>query len=243
MFNIFSYPFVRVTLYAVIVALVLAFRFPSFHDNKKMQNLKKTPNSVKVTLFSPVKTEVKRKIKRKKIKKKIKRKKKKPKQKKKIKKVLKPKVPVKAVVPDKNITKTIEKKIETVETISKEVVQSKEPVKTQEPQVKEPEIVKISSAQQEKIKLYEEYVYNTIKSEKRYPTKARRMRQQGSVRVRFLIDKYGEILEHKIIKSSGYRTLDRATNKLFERIGKFEVPPEKLETPFEFSIELVYRLK
>ncbi len=90
---------------------------------------------------------------------------------------------------------------------------------------------------------YEAKLRERIFMQKFYPTKARRLKHQGDVTVRFVVTRDGTISKYNITGSSGFATLDKAVEKLFSRIRRFEPPPESLATPYEFSITLNYRLK
>jgi len=85
-------------------------------------------------------------------------------------------------------------------------------------------------------------VYATIAAEKRYPKKARRFHHQGTVKVRFALDRAGTVTQMQIIESSGYRTLDGAVSRLFRDLGAFEPPPPELETPLVMQIAINYTL-
>lgn len=235
---LFSCFLVRLTLYGALIASIVVLQFPQLVVEKKIQSLKKVPKSVRVSLVAPPKP--KPKIKPKPKPKKIIKPKPKPKLKPKPKKIIKPKplpkpevkIIPKIVPPDINITKPKEVEIKKIEPIVEVVV-------VEEPFMPEP----LSVEEENEIENYKVYLEDTIRSNKKYPTKARRMRHQGSVKVRFVIDKNGKIMEYEIVRPSGFSTLDKATLSLFKRVDSFDAPPEALETPYEFTIPLVYKLR
>ncbi len=236
--TLFSCFLVRLALYGVLISALVIFQFPQLIVQKKVQSLKKVPQSVRVSLVAPPKPKPKKIIKPKpKPKKLIK-----PKPKKRVKPKPKPKpkpipkaevkeIP-KIVPPDVNITKPKKVEIKKIEPVVEIAV------------IPEPTVVEVLTFEEEnKIENYKAYLEETIRLNKKYPTKARRMRHQGIVKIRFIIDKNGKILESEIVRSSGFSTLDKATIALFKRIDDFDDPPEALETPYEFTVPLVYKLK
>jgi periplasmic protein TonB len=58
----------------------------------------------------------------------------------------------------------------------------------------------------------------------RYPGGARN--ENGIAEVEFAIDRAGRVLSSRIIKSSGYATLDQDALKLLRRASPFPPPPE-----------------
>jgi len=229
----FSCFLVRLMLYTVVIASLVLLQFPQFMAEKKVRSMKKVPQSVKVSLVAPVKPKPKMKPKPKPKPKKII----KPKPKPKPKKIIKPKPQAKIEEPKRepvDINKTVPKKVQ---------IQEREPIVERAVSIEEPFVAQSFSMEEEnKTENYKAYIEDTIRSEKKYPTKARRMRHQGSVKVRFVIDEHGKIKKSEIVHSSGFNTLDKATLSLFKRIDSFDAPPEILETPYEFTIPLVYKL-
>ena len=76
----------------------------------------------------------------------------------------------------------------------------------------------------------------------KYPILSKRLKEQGKVIVRLLIDKNGAILNSTLILSSGYKRLDEASLEIV-KLWKF-IPARKgsqqidshVEIPFEFSL-------
>jgi len=89
---------------------------------------------------------------------------------------------------------------------------------------------------------YYAQVYATIAAEQHYPKKARLRREEGSVKVRFGIDRTGSILDVEIVSSSGHRTLDSAVRRLFRQVGAFAPPPPEMEAPLVMDITINYTL-
>ena len=72
-------------------------------------------------------------------------------------------------------------------------------------------------------------VRNTIDYNKQYPHRAKMRRQQGTVKISFVINASGRAEQVEIVESSGSRILDRATTELVARL-RFDAPPKDLET-------------
>lgn len=83
-----------------------------------------------------------------------------------------------------------------------------------------------------------------IAKAKSYPPDARKKGQEGEVRVKFTLDRYGDILARSVATSSGHAVLDAAALKVFDEMGKLPTPPNQLEgDSFTLMIPLNYRIK
>lgn len=82
-----------------------------------------------------------------------------------------------------------------------------------------------------------------IDQRKEYPLMARKGRMEGTVRVRFILDRDGGIRRTEVVQSSGRGLLDRATLQTISRIERFPPLPAAIEGN-ELSIEVPvsYRL-
>lgn len=72
-------------------------------------------------------------------------------------------------------------------------------------------------------------VRDTIDYNKQYPHRAKMRRQQGTVKVSFVINASGRAEQVEITESSGSRILDRATRELVARL-RFDAPPKELDS-------------
>ena len=127
-----------------------------------------------------------------------------------------------------------------------------EPVVKAEPEpVVEPEIIKpqpppVVTAPPVDNRIIDEYkitVRKAIETNKRYPRKARRLRQQGTVTLGFTILRDGTIENLRIIQSAGNTSLDQAALKTIRKInGKFPIPAELNRTSWEFNVPMKYSL-
>lgn len=66
----------------------------------------------------------------------------------------------------------------------------------------------------------------TLNQKKEYPDLARRMRQQGKLKVRFILERDGRILNAEVIEQSNYESLNQAAKKLLTEIKSFEPFPQ-----------------
>lgn len=82
-----------------------------------------------------------------------------------------------------------------------------------------------------------------IEKNKRYPQMARRRNQEGSVRIRFLIDNNGNVNALEIVKKAEYESLNKAALEAVRRAAPFAKPPAsvaksalKLELTINFKL-------
>lgn len=80
---------------------------------------------------------------------------------------------------------------------------------------------------------------------KKYPPQARSRRQEGTNRLRFVVDANGKVLSYEITGPSGSSILDRATLEMIRRAGTLPKPPAELLTngTIEIVAPFVYSLK
>lgn len=78
---------------------------------------------------------------------------------------------------------------------------------------------------------------------KRYPERARRLRQEGTVRVSFTIDRNGRLLSHRIVRSSGHPLLDQEIKSMLTRATPMPALPAGMSqsqltvtVPINFSL-------
>ncbi len=229
----------RYLLYLFILSLIIFIPFlEAKSEEKVVSHTKKT--SINVTLVEkPLIKKVQKKV----VKKKKPHRKPKPKKRSKVKptpkKIVEPKpIPIKSPPP-----KVVEKKeiIEEVPDLVKElVVETQEDAPTEELVEEEPSKEQILAS---KKNLYFATIYEKISQYKKYPKKAKRLRQEGEIKVRFLVDAQGRVSDFEILDQSDFRLLNKAVKKMFKKLKTFDAPPSGLELPLEISITISYRLK
>ena len=80
---------------------------------------------------------------------------------------------------------------------------------------------------------------------RQYPDAARRMHQEGTVKLRFQVDGNGRVLSYEVVGSSGHRILDRATQQMIRRAQPLPKPPGELlrNGSVEVVAPIVYSLR
>ena len=78
-----------------------------------------------------------------------------------------------------------------------------------------------------------------IKKHQKYPKNAAKMRHQGVVEVRFLLKQDGSVSDVKVLKSSGYSSLDEGALQNVERASK-DFPT--LQKDYYISIPISFKL-
>ena len=83
-----------------------------------------------------------------------------------------------------------------------------------------------------------------LNESKRYPSQARRYRQEGVVYLRFTMDRKGNVLAKRIEQSAGYPLLDEETLALIERAQPLPKPPTEMEgVSLEFVVPVEFFLR
>lgn len=79
---------------------------------------------------------------------------------------------------------------------------------------------------------------------KRYPDRARRLRQQGTVRVSFTIDRQGRLISHRIVGASGYPLLDQEVDALVRRASPMPPFPAGLtQSQLTITVPISFNLR
>jgi protein TonB len=77
-----------------------------------------------------------------------------------------------------------------------------------------------------------------------YPNTARIRRQQGTTLLRFVMDRQGRILSHRIEHSSGIPALDRAVEEMLARAEPLPaIPPEVRSAQLELIVPIRFELR
>lgn len=91
---------------------------------------------------------------------------------------------------------------------------------------------------------YQDAVRQKIEEKKEYPSEARRQGIEGVVYLRFTILSDGQTDKIKIIKSSGYKTLDDSAVTTVRKSNPFPPLPKEIKTSsVQIEVNLVYTLK
>ncbi len=93
---------------------------------------------------------------------------------------------------------------------------------------------------------YQAILANYLEQNKRYPSKARKRKQQGIVTLFFKIDGDGNLLEYKIIEPSKYRALNRAVLMMIKTAAPLPAVPidlRKNKQEFSYTLPIAFELK
>lgn len=83
-----------------------------------------------------------------------------------------------------------------------------------------------------------------LERHKSYPPAARAHREKGVVELAFSIDRDGRLLSSRIVKSSGYATLDAETLATVRRAQPFPVPPTGVDgRHFDFTVPVEFKIR
>ena len=92
--------------------------------------------------------------------------------------------------------------------------------------------------------LYFRALRDWLDRHKTYPRQAKRRGEEGTVVLAFTLNRYGMVLEHAIVRSSGHRMLDNTVEHLIRRAQPLPaIPPEmnvellQVIVPIEFRLE------
>lgn len=107
-----------------------------------------------------------------------------------------------------------------------------------EPTAEDPALIK--RIEQE----YRSKLQAAIEANKTYPRRARRLRQQGSVVVAFVVEKNGYIMDLEVASRSDSEILDTAALQTVQKVsGLFPLPEELNRAAWRFSIPINYYLR
>jgi len=162
-----------------------------------------------------------------------------------------PKV-VKKIVRAKIIPKVVDKPIEEKEPEPEpEPIVNTAPVAAAEPVVEAPppppvvqEPPKPSKDSIKKVmRSYLVALKKQLEKGKNYPSTARRLKQEGTVRVRFTIQADGQVEDIEISESSRYSSLDKSALEAVEKMGRFQPIPGILnKKSWRIEIPIQYKL-
>lgn len=82
-------------------------------------------------------------------------------------------------------------------------------------------------------------VLTLIAKNQSYPRSAQVRNEQGTTKIRVLIDSSGKVTGTEIVEGSGSDILDRESQKIFEKIGTLPTPPAGTN---KLVVPIVWRL-
>lgn len=83
-----------------------------------------------------------------------------------------------------------------------------------------------------------------LERHKQYPSRAQRRRQEGTVQLRFVVDREGKVLSYQIENTSGYTLLDREVEKMIRRAAPLPaMPKEMAQSRLELVVPVSFYLR
>ncbi len=83
-----------------------------------------------------------------------------------------------------------------------------------------------------------------LERHKNYPVSAQARRETGVTTVAFTIDREGKVVASRIVRSSGFESLDQETIATVRRAAPFPPPPENLPGPtFDFTVPIQFNIR
>lgn len=83
----------------------------------------------------------------------------------------------------------------------------------------------------------------SLAKHKRYPTASRRRGEEGIVKLFFIVDRDGSVLEYRISESSGSKRLDEAVIKMLDKASPLPAfPAEMTQQQLEVNVPIAFQL-
>ncbi len=89
---------------------------------------------------------------------------------------------------------------------------------------------------------YSALVSAWLEAHKRYPTYARERGEEGSVGLRFRVDRFGRVLDHTLLSSSGYADLDGGVDEMMRGAQLPPFPAGMTMSQIEVSVKIRFNL-
>jgi protein TonB len=91
---------------------------------------------------------------------------------------------------------------------------------------------------------YLSLVYSQLERNKVYPHVARIRKEQGTALLRFVVDRNGRVLTHRIDRSSGHGDLDHEVEEMLNRAQPLPVmPPDMTQAQIEIVVPVQFYLR
>lgn len=102
---------------------------------------------------------------------------------------------------------------------------------------------RVSGAGGQGVANYQGRLVAWLNRHKRYPDRARRLRQEGTVKVSFTIDQRGRLLSHRIVGGSGHPLLDQEVAAMLKRASPMPAfPPGMSQTQLTVTVPISFDL-
>jgi protein TonB len=89
---------------------------------------------------------------------------------------------------------------------------------------------------------YQAMISAWLESHKRYPESARQRGEEGGVKLRFRVDRFGRVLAYRLLESTGYADLDAGIDQMMRGAQLPPFPPGMTQSQIEVSVKLRFNL-
>jgi protein TonB len=90
---------------------------------------------------------------------------------------------------------------------------------------------------------YAAKIRSWLYAHKTYPRRSRMRREEGVVRVRFVLDRQGQLLEGQVIGKSGFAALDEEGQAMLSRASPYPAAPQDIPgSRIEFTVPIEWQL-
>jgi protein TonB len=81
-----------------------------------------------------------------------------------------------------------------------------------------------------------------LEAHKRYPDSARERGEEGGVKLRFRVDRFGRVLDYRLLESTGYADLDAGIDQMMRGAQLPPFPAGMTQSQIEVSVKLRFKL-
>jgi protein TonB len=89
---------------------------------------------------------------------------------------------------------------------------------------------------------YQAMISAWLESHKRYPESARQRGEEGGVKLRFRVDRFGRVLAYRLLESTGYADLDAGIDQMMRGAQLPAFPAGMTQSQIEVSVKLRFNL-
>ena len=82
-----------------------------------------------------------------------------------------------------------------------------------------------------------------LEAHKRYPDSARERGEEGGVKLRFRVDRFGRVLDYRLLESTGYADLDAGIDQMMRGAQLPPFPAGMTQSQIEVSVKLRFKLE
>jgi protein TonB len=90
---------------------------------------------------------------------------------------------------------------------------------------------------------YSAMVSAWLEAHKRYPDSARERGEEGGVKLRFRVDRFGRVLDYALLESTGYADLDAGIDQMMRGAQLPPFPAGMTQSQIEVSVKLRFKLE